>query len=1155
MNHSSEMTMANAQNFNGTDGQDQVMAQDKLTYLTLGKNKQYQIRVAADRPISVDEINQYTKRLEKLEDSRAEKFGRRNRHRLVSDLVDLKFMEIKEKSLDSYVEVEKLKKLGSKTSHRACKWTITQLEKAWNARQVSALSGQDINCRTLPESKISKNENRNKIEQKMVDGQDVCSFQTLSKTTTTKKNDNDLMESQDISSKTLTETINNETKSETENRPLEKSTKICARWRQLRKPKIYRINVIQSWKTNREIKSQSADAIDLAKIFTDNDVDDWDGLMEKSAWIRNVILGSVMTGDADSDTREVANLITVQPNFLSNEFIGIKFLDYTTFIGGLVMTAITPPNTGATDGKMVEITKTIADLIKDMLKKPKEKWTTTASQNIVFQMKEKPNNDLTITEAVKIVLGSLFATVKFFLTTKKPNWMDLSDFPEGPTIKSKEKAIAQMGSSVNGNHFRLLLENTSGSYAKRQEARLTCGHLLDKHFQECKNIIRNNGVNANWPTDPKEKFNTRGLLVEVSSASNAYKALDAIFDKKATGKTLNQIKAVRQLFTATNEWASGKGATKLVPLEFIETLEEYLEKETGGAVSKNIAEEDQCNDEDFSQFVEEMYTGLDQSEPTGFCAYPAPVIIEENRIIKWKPKPWVEASGVSLAQHIESEILIKARGQGVRQFANLFRLIYYCLENDKEMQNNFGKNHLSRLQPNSTMSKTEFEQLAWKIANRFNPEGIITWYEWRIRMEDPVWTKQRKNESLTAFSSRLMNAHTKAYPENAESKNEKQFLCRKIFMGLYDEDKRKAMISKNSKFLMTVKNPKELVRELQQNDYQCKKLQFWKNQSEEDEYGMYQMQRSTPINNNQITRAEFINEVVKLRRKKSKGANVAEDGDFIIRRNDIPDEEKDRIPNFNIRNYMPAEKFKDLTLKCAKKVNKEYGTDYDFYEEEYSSDEDESTLDTNETTSETDGEDNEERARELDYLDYLNGNDDNSDSNILPLLCVIKEQSGSRKESEVQPVDPPIISFEVGDKSMLKLNGLFDTGAQMSCIEISVLQPILLQNPDMKIEPHNDLDQSFYGLGGSNAKINIAGVINMPKLKLADRTVLQNVKFLVIPDTDSGLQAILGFDIMKLAMQRYGSIMMEYDESKGSPCICFNHKELNVVKDGTEVIK
>ena len=90
-------------------------------------------------------------------------------------------------------------------------------------------------------------------------------------------------------------------------------------------------------------------------------------------------------------------------------------------------------------------------------------------------------------------------------------------------------------------------------------------------------------------------------------------------------------------------------------------------------------------------------------------------------------------------------------------------------------------------------------------------------------------------------------------------------------------------------------------------------------------------------------------------------------------------------------------------------------------------------------------------------------------------------------------------------------------------------------------------------MSGSNAKINIIGIINMPTLRLADRTVLQDVKFLVIPDF--GPQAILGFDVMKLAMQRYGSIMMEYDESKGTPRICFNHKELDVVKDGAKVIK
>ena len=74
-------------------------------------------------------------------------------------------------------------------------------------------------------------------------------------------------------------------------------------------------------------------------------------------------------------------------------------------------------------------------------------------------------------------------------------------------------------------------------------------------------------------------------------------------------------------------------------------------------------------------------------------------------------------------------------------------------------------------------------------------------------------------------------------------------------------------------------------------------------------------------NNSPISREEFISKVVKLRRQKAKDKNVAENGDYIVRRFDIPEFEKQRH-NFNINDWMPCEKFKELTLECEKIINK-----------------------------------------------------------------------------------------------------------------------------------------------------------------------------------------------------------------------------------------
>ena len=1231
MNNFSEMTMANAENIS-TNGQDQMVENNELGYHNLDKKGEFQVGIHINEklPISRETISSYKYRLQRLGMVR-ENIGRRDCHKVALDLISSQHMHLNQKKAERYVKVTKMESLSTYIVARACRLTVEQLERVWNnvatqkfGCQTAAVESQDARSfQTLTEpTKIEKesvkavslrsvegrqnNKNNNDVDENQIEFNcpqytepdtinenngairvSVRKTWEINRDTGIEKQDTDairvsLRKSWKIrKNKSEKQSIGTIRVSEKKIRKTRTARKFGA---VMTNPlngnlNVVRVNVITTWKNDREIKSASVDSTELTKIIIEKDFSEWDKLLEKCNWIRNLILGSLMTGDADADTRSVMNLSTMNPNFLDNEFLAIDAYDFMTFIGGIIMEARKPANTAATHADMIAVTKVIVKLLKDLLKNPKKKWVEISGQGLVFQMNEKPNQDLSISSAVEIILISVFATIKFYLTTKSPNWLELSNFPQGPKLKSAQKAIEQMGDSVNGNHFRLLLENSGGcSFQKRQEARSSCQRLLEKHFDVCRDITRNEGASTGWPDSTSAKL--RPLIVELSTQGSACKVLDDIFNRKATTVSLQAIKRVKTIIEKTNAWGSKEGANTSVPTEFIDIIEKYLEKETDGSSSFQLSE----NVLEVNPYKIETkdLTGIEEDATDkwyGFGSNVAPVIIEDGKPIKWKPKAWSRTTGESLHDHIETEILSNARGQGVRQWSNLFRLIFYCLGNEEGMQSNFSRRYLSKMEPNHTMSRSEFTRLAKQLADEYDPEGITTWYEWRKRMECSMWTTQKKRESISAFCDRLMKATKKAYPENSESLIEKQMLCRKIFLGLHDRNLKQSLIARDPDFLMRVKEPEELIQKIQSHHYRCKKLEFWTTNEadadDDDEYYLGNMETGPSAQNASVdvegsttrrkdnirlSRRDFIREVTKMRKEKSLNANVAENGDLIIRRDKLPFRVKES-KNFDIRNYMPPNDFYFLTQRCVRKINERYGTKYDFYkvslseESETESEEEVSESDADSDNSSTDSENSNTDSSEEDKEETQKKSSNFAEAqnceelNYYNLIGVISRLEPENNIIHEKSVDAPGIQLEAGGGTMVRLKGLLDSGAQISCITNCAVESVLEENPGMKIEPFDDSRGPICGIGGKDAKINVIGVVKIPKIKLADQTTIENVKFLVIPDF--GIEVVLGFDVMTRIMKKYGPITMEFDKSIQEPRIIFSHDEEEVeILDG-----
>ena len=1109
------MTRANAEFF-GSDRKE-----EKLSYHNLDTKGNFQVGIHINEklPISREMISSYKYRLQRLGIVR-ENIGRRNCHKVATDLISSQHMHLNQMKDGQYEKVTKIESLSTCIVARACRWTVARLE-AWYKKCVATKKEIQV----YGQNKINDAALANQIRDPRGKHPTAVENKTIKETEQKIK-------------ETETETIEITDENKQESRMIIQTKSAKSK---------RRIAVIQTWKSSRETKTLAEDATALAKIFINDSTEDWKTKVPKSEWVKNVILGSKMTGDLDKDTKEVINLLTVVPRFLDNEFLGMDQVKLKYLFGSLIAKSKTPADTALTSNGMKAAIKTISDGLVEAFETAKCTWDKYTQQNLVYRMKEKPDEDLSLRECLEVFLVSVLATIKFYYTTTSPGWMNLEDFPTGPVLKSKESAIQKLSKSTDCTHFKLLMDDIGGkSYAKRQENRLACSSILEKHFESQKKVVRNDGIAAGWPSSENDNtvaIATRGAMVQLCSEGTAYKVLDSIFERKTSAETLRSIKSAKIDIEGANDWAKSKGATKFISTEFFDTIIAIVEKQTeGSSTLHKIADESTIEPPMFKVELEDI---LGTNKIDEFELLIAPCIYEDNKCIKWRPRVWNESPDETLREHIH-QMANDARSQGVKSYANIFRLIFFCLSNS--YREDFAKRHLSRMDNNTSMSANEFCRLVGKVASDYDPLGATNSVYWREKIEDPIWYQQKQTENIYDFGHRLIKANKKAFPDNHNSEHETQMLCRKILRGARDQDLIQTLRKDHTEKIVKMKDPKELINLIRRHSIWQTKLGLgFDNELTDDQHQLghfgsssKRQDNSSSYHNSQITRSEFINQVVKLRRIKSKDKNVAENGDYIVRRFDIPDFEKERH-NFNINDWMEPTRFRDLTHKCAREINKKFGTRYNFYEE--NSDHGINNFDEFSTTPPNDEENESEIYEDSDTSDeyhqesnsqkHRHYDSDESQDNTRPLF---NRNTVAAVTNKIEPKESPQIWFDAGDEFMISIRGLFDTGSVISCIAETPLKPIMTANPLLKIDKNTE---KYYGVG-LNSEIDVIGVITIPRIAITDRTTLENVTLMVIPDS-LDIEAIIGYDIIRKITQQYGSITIETGKV-GDVRIIVNHR-------------
>ena len=856
----------------------------------------------------------------------------------------------------------------------------------------------------------------------------------------------------------------------------------------------------------------------------EKDPETWKEEFPKTKWVQNIIKQSEMSGDIDKDTRSLMKYAQHKPRWLRNEYLHMDGFQFTCFLHGLLMHCRKPADCSLTNVTMKARMSEVSGDLYDFLQSPRKFWDDLGPKNLVFRMAEKPEMDLSITDCAKIVLESLLATVFFYLTTKNPDFLALDDYPKGPSLKSSDLSLSSLKDSSGLCKFKLLMKNLdTKSLPIRLERKNQCYKIFKEHCESSRDIIRNDqvGVDTNWPTG-NDAIIISGLKVDLSSHSFFYEALDRIFDRKVDQEIIETIRDRIFSIEATNRAAAAKGAKVMVPLNYFKAILAVLESETDETPTVNrINEETEFEPNPFKMDLSKVCGTTDYIKRFEISA--APVILEDNKVIKWKPKQWIEGDALSLQQHIEKYVLIKARVKGVRTYANMFRLIYYVF-GDEQARDDFAQRHLSRMNKNTQMSKNEFDSLAYKVALDYHPAGVQTFMDWRKKVENPDWIKQKSGESLSSYVSRMMKATSRAYPQNYATDDEQQYLCRKIIRGMSNNRLREAMTFKCPDKLTSMKDPRELVRLI--NEFQLQTQMFQYDIEDDDDvlggdFSLNRMERSE-----QVSRSKFIRTVCNLRREKSKNMNIASDGDYIVRRADIPDHVKNK-KDFRIKDFVPPDKFSWLTKKCEAEANKQLGTNFKFGNQYSSSRRDSDSLMVNQFSSvddESSEDSSPDNSEESDSETVEDSESDDREDHMFNNLQIATMGATGRNRPSAISTPHARIKIDRENEEPAVIKGLFDTGAVASCITEYAAGKATKADASLKIQPFDE-DTKYYGL---DSGLKILGKMIIPKLRLGKRTKIVNTTFLVIPDS-LGLEVIIGIDIINKLAAEFNQIVIKPD--------------------------